>query len=216
MSKSKSKELVQRKEQIKKRLEALDAKYEGSSPFQRKAASTAYLLVDCSSSMRGVKLSQAKKGSIGFVKDALSKGYSIGIISFSSNASFVKRPEISVPELKEKIKQFTARGTTNMTEALHLAREKFSSSKCRGAVVLVTDGMPNDEKAALAAGEKLKSLGVDIITIGVDDANQSFLEQIASREALAAYVPRNQLSSKIRDASKLLPRATNKSRHLAD
>ena len=210
MSKSNSKDLVQRKNQLEKRLEMLGTKHEGAHPIRRRSitdGSIAYLLIDISGSMEGSKLSQAKSGSVGFAENAFVKGYSVGVISFSSDANLVTEPLTDIIKLRGQVDQLRVRGTTNMSGALDLAVEKFPPYGRQGqgrAIVVVTDGMPDDEDSALRAAKRIKSLGIDIIAIGTDDADQGFLEQIASRKDLAVPVPKNQLASGITTAAKLL------------
>ena len=48
---------------------------------------TAYLLIDCSESMTGEKLKQARSGAGDFILRALAKGYGVGLISFDDRAS---------------------------------------------------------------------------------------------------------------------------------
>lgn len=207
--KSSSTDLVQQRQQLAKHLEALGAK--SVSPQIRRRSTSggsvacAYLLIDCSYSMEGSKLSQAKTGSIGFAESAFLKGYSVGVVSFSSQARLVTEPLTDIFKLRERISRLEVEESTNMAEALHLAAEKFPSPTQGGAVVVVTDGMPDSVDAALKAARRLKSLGIDIITIGTDDADQHFLEQIASRKDLAVPVPQKQLASGIKTSAKLLP-----------
>lgn len=210
MPNSKPTDLVQRKQQLAERLETLGAKSK-SPQIRRRSTNTssaacAYLLIDCSASMEGdSKLSQAKTGSIGFAENAFHKGYSVGVISFSSSARLVTEPLTDLFKLRERINQLEVEGTTEMAEALDLAAEKFPARSQGGAVVVVTDGMPDSADSALRAAKRLKSIGIDIITIGTADADQFFLEQIASRKDLAVPVPQKQLASGITTAAKLLP-----------
>ena len=44
----------------------------------------ANLVVDCSGSMDGYKMSQVKKGILEFAQDAIKKEYSVGLIKFNS------------------------------------------------------------------------------------------------------------------------------------
>jgi Mg-chelatase subunit ChlD len=91
-------------------------------------------------------------------------------------------------------------GTTDLAAGLVLAG-KFSEL---AAVVIVTDGQTNSNKAALDEGARLKSRGVDIICIGTDDADREFLKRLATRADLALHVAAQELRSAITGASRLL------------
>ena len=54
-----------------------------------------YLLLDCSSSMEGVKLSQAKSGAVGFAEEACGKGYGVGLIAFSPGSTTLRIPRLT-------------------------------------------------------------------------------------------------------------------------
>jgi hypothetical protein len=83
-----------------------------------------------------------------------------------------------------------------------LLAEKFPEL---AAVVIVTDGLSNDNAAALDAADSLKKRGVDIICIGTDDADARFLKELAIRSDLATHVSSRELRSAISGASHLLP-----------
>jgi Mg-chelatase subunit ChlD len=91
-------------------------------------------------------------------------------------------------------------GSTDLAAGLVLAG-KFTDL---AAVVLVTDGASNDNKAALDAVAPLKGRSVEIICIGTEDADQDFLSQLATRSDLATHVSAQQLRSAISSASHLL------------
>ena len=92
-----------------------------------------------------------------------------------------------------------------MAEAIKVARYHLDKSGSTRVIVIATDGRPDNKKAALKEAEKAKSRGIDIITIGTDDANQDFLKQMATRAELGRKVPREAFSQAISSASNLLP-----------
>jgi hypothetical protein len=65
--------------------------------------------------------------------------------------------------------------------------------------------MPDSRDAALDAANRAKRANIDIMTIGTDDADRSFLEEIATRKELAAKVARAQLEQGIVSMARLLP-----------
>lgn len=201
-----STDLVARKQALARRLQALETRSQSPArprAGRQRASRTAFLLIDCSSSMRGEKLTEAKSGAMGFAREA--KGYRVGIIAFATHAHLVAEPLDDLAVLREKLDGLRASGSTHLVEAINLAAEQFASPCMRGAVVVVTDGMPDHVGAALKAAQKLKDRGVEVITIGTGDADVDFLKKLASRPRLAVPVAEKQLASGIVSAARLLP-----------
>ena len=166
-----------------------------------------YLLVDCSASMEGDKLKQAKKGTLNFAKDALSKGYFTGLIRFDSHAKLVCEPYKDISNLEKRLVGLEIGDTTHMAKAINLAHELLKEMQGTRVIVVVTDGMPNgfgDPIASLNAGQNAKKNGIDIIAIGTDDADQEFLKRLASRAELGIKVPSKQLGKTITSSAKML------------
>jgi uncharacterized protein YegL len=72
-------------------------------------------------------------------------------------------------------------------------------------MVIATDGQPDNVHEAHNAAAKAKADKIDIITIGTDDADRSFLEKLASRTDLGIKVSVQQFQASISAASNLLP-----------
>jgi nitric oxide reductase activation protein len=68
-------------------------------------------------------------------------------------------------------------------------------------VAVVTDGKPetwsydgkNDVQMALDAASDAKKLGIEVMAVGTDDAEEEFLKKLCSREGLALLCENNQL-----------------------
>jgi Mg-chelatase subunit ChlD len=176
-----------------------------TEPLPVPARSWAFLLIDCSSSMSGSKITQATEGALAFAGDALKKQYSIGLIAFASEAEILCRAEDDLSIIASKAQRLTAAGSTNMTDGIERAAAELEATAGVRAIVIVTDGVPDDKPTALRAAKRAKEAGIDIIAIGTDDADQAFLQQIASRSELAVKVPRAELQSGVAGAAKLLP-----------
>jgi uncharacterized protein YegL len=98
--------------------------------------------------------------------------------------------------------------TTNMEAAINLSCDLLKGFPGPKAIVIVTDGIPNnpgDPQSSLNAGAFAKSLQIDIIAIGTDDADQAFLQKIASRSELGIKVSSEKLEQIITSSVKLLP-----------
>jgi uncharacterized protein YegL len=163
-----------------------------------------YVLLDCSGSMKGKKIDQARQGTIDFARDAIKKEYKVGVIKFSGKAEHLCEPTSDIEEIKNSIKDLRASGSTNLTAALKIAREKLKGIDNPRVIVVATDGMPDSVKGSLVAANAAKDDGIDIITIGTDDADREFLKLLASRSELSAKVSSENLARAIYDASLLL------------
>lgn len=163
-----------------------------------------YLLLDCSGSMAGTKLDQAKKGAFAFTKDAVAKGYRVGLIEFESSATHICDPTTDVVILQQRLNDIQLGGGTDMTSALLLAKNKLSNNRGLRVIVVVTDGMPNDTRSALKVAQEAVRSQVDIIAIGTDDADQDFLKKLASKKELGIKVTRTQFEEGITSAAKFL------------
>lgn len=171
---------------------------------------TVYLAVDSSGSMEGEKLAQAKRGAVGFAKEARRKGYQTGLIAFDSYATLLCSPRKDISVLQKALDPVVVGGTTNMTQAIELASEKLRSKKGKRVLVMVTDGAPDNDDDCLAAGRRAKKEGIEIITVGTDDADHGFLKKLASRNDLATLVQKHQLGEGIAATAKLLQLSTGK------
>jgi molecular chaperone DnaK len=170
-----------------------------------KQVSYVYLVIDCSGSMAGEKLEQVKKGALDFSKDAFTKEYQVGLISFDTQVKHICEPTSDIGTLKNGLDMIYATGTTNMGDAISLAHHHLKPFDATRVMLIATDGKPDNEEYALKIGDIAKADKIDIITIGTDDADQSFLKKLASSTQLASKVSREAFSQTISSSVKLLP-----------
>ncbi len=166
---------------------------------------TAYLLLDCSSSMAGLKLAKAKEGATDFSKDAIQAGFSVGLVSFDSSARIIEEPSSGVDRLVSALEALVSTGSTNMSNAIAAATEELKGrGELRRVIVVVTDGMPNSPSKAIAEADRAKAEGIEIITIGTEDADRDFLVRLASGEDVAIQVRDEEIGQGIVSAARLL------------
>jgi Mg-chelatase subunit ChlD len=164
-----------------------------------------FMILDCSRSMKGKKLEQARQGIVDFAKDALKKEYKVGIIKFSDRAEHLCESTGDIEILKNSIKDLRASGGTNLTAAIKIAHEKLKDfSNSTRVMVVATDGMPDNVKSSLVAANAARDEGIEIITIGSDDADKEFLKMLASRSELSTKVSSDMFAQAITNASLLL------------
>lgn len=142
-----------------------------------------FLLIDCSGSMEGKLLKDAKQAAHRFVENIDLSSNMIGLISFNSEA-FLRQDLTNVEvSLFHSITSLSSSGTTNMSEAIKIACQAVTSSNSNNdkIIVLLTDGYPDNDNLTIIEGENLKNLGIRIITIGVGhDVDSEFLKKLAS------------------------------------
>lgn len=166
---------------------------------------TVFILIDCSGSMFGNKIKQAQNGARGYASEAIDRGYLVGLITFSSNAYLLLEPQSELSKLKNKISEIEANGSTNLTDAIQIAYNNLKDSIGEKVICIVTDGMPDDNDSALALAKQAHKAGIDIMTIGTDDADLKFLKQLSTRTELSIKVDSNQFEQGIINMAKLLP-----------
>lgn len=175
-------------------------------PKPQPAFQIVFLLIDCSGSMAGYKLEQAKSGAVDFAEDALRKDYLVGLIEFADTASCLCEPTQDISSLRRNIQSLLVDGGTNMTDALQLGVERLALINGMRAIVVVTDGMPNDPTGVLSVARRAKDNGIEIIAIGTDDADRGFLSKLTSRSDLTMKVSSQLLAQSIASAAKMLPK----------
>ena len=140
------------------------------------------LAIDCSGSMSGGELDDAKAAASRFLDD-IAPGTHVGLVSFGGSKV---RVEMNLTqdfdELRETIDNLRTRGTTPMSEAIELAAtEVLVNHQNTNVLILLTDGYPDDENATVTEAESAKAQGVEIIAIGVGDGVDSdYLQEISS------------------------------------
>ena len=137
------------------------------------------LLIDCSGSMAGSRMEEAKKAAIGSLKKFRAPQGFVGLIGFPGG---VLHPlSYDFGSIEKQINRLSADNGTPMTMALdpHTSPcscrqiPKMSSCSCR-------TGHPPVHQAPRAATDAAKAQGIGIITIGVSGADERFLKAIAS------------------------------------
>ena len=140
------------------------------------------LVIDCSVSMSGVEINDAKNAASRFLGN-IDPSSHVGLVSFGS-----PRVEIEMPltqdfaRLRQAIENLKTRGSTPMTEAITLTRKRvLVNSQNTNVLILLTDGLPDDADTTRTEAKLAKQQGIQIIAIGVGSGVDSdYLKQISS------------------------------------
>ncbi len=148
----------------------------------------AVLLIDCSGSMSGKCILEAKKGAKQFVDIAIGKNYKVGIVGFADTSWKQAAIGNNNGLLKTAIDDLVLGATTDMAGAINLGRQMLRQEEVQqGVICIATDGLANDVHETITQADSAKSEGFDIMCIGTEAADHEFLKQIASRKELAEY-----------------------------
>lgn len=144
------------------------------------------LVVDTSGSMEGRPIEDARAASMAMI-DALADGDRLAVVVFHSKAE-VLLPSTPLDsdnraEVKERLKAMKAQGTTDMGGGLQAGLDEVSANlEPRGInrVVLLGDGVPNEEGAIRSMAAAAGSRGVTITALGLGlDYNESLMGAVA-------------------------------------
>jgi hypothetical protein len=150
------------------------------------------------------KLQVAVAGVQGFV-DRIIGTKMVGIVLFGSTAELYRTATYDGIALEDAIsgidKHPLRGGSTNLADALYLL---VVDKKSVETIVVVTDGKPDNSAMALANGKLLKDAGAEILVIGTEDADWTFLSSLRSRASLSIRTSDEGLEQAITNASRLL------------
>ncbi len=144
------------------------------------------LVVDTSGSMEGRAIEDAKKASRALV-DALKDGDRLAVVGFDSSATvLVESTELDSDarsEMKQKLAAMHARGTTDMESGLRQGLAQVSAHRNPqgiNRIVLLGDGIPNEESAIRRIAESARSSGISVTALGLGaDYNEALMGEIA-------------------------------------
>lgn len=139
------------------------------------------LVMDCSGSMYGKNIDQAKAAALGFAERTLaSPNRQIAVVAFPGGVKSTPTNDLS--RLKWAVDALTPIGSTPMSEGLYDARNLLRPrAGVQRVFVVMTDGHPDDPDGTVAEIHRLRSTGARVITIGVgDEVHKDFLSSLAS------------------------------------
>ncbi len=139
------------------------------------------LIVDCSGSMYGRSISDAKAAALSFCERTLRPGRQIAVVAFPGGVMTQPTNELEV--LQAGIQRLTPIGSTPMASGLRGARELLRPrAGVQRVFVVLTDGHPDDPEQTIAEVHRIRSSGARIITVGVGSlVRPDFLRGLASR-----------------------------------
>lgn len=138
------------------------------------------LVMDCSGSMYGQSIDDAKVAARSFVERSLQPGRQLAIVAFPGGV--LAPPTSDLRRLTGAIDDLTPIGSTPMADGLRQARDLLRPrAGVQRVFVVMTDGHPDDPDAVTAEIHRIRSTGGRVVAIGVGpQVQQEFLQGLAS------------------------------------
>jgi Ca-activated chloride channel family protein len=149
---------------------AIDAK---DLPRPPRPALNVSLCIDTSGSMEGKPIEDARKAALAFV-DALRPGDYVSVVTFDSKARLLVPAQLvdesNRAEMRKSVATMKAEGTTGMAQGLQISMQQvqqhYDATRVN-RVVLLGDGVPNDEAPVRALAQNAVSSQIAITTLGL-------------------------------------------------
>lgn len=146
------------------------------------------LLVDTSGSMEGKAIDDARKASLALL-DTLSARDRLAVVVFDSKAETLlpstRLEDADLKAVRDQIARMEARGTTDMASGLRLALEEAGrhiEAEGVNRIVLLGDGVPNDDRAIASLVVEATARGISITTMGLGtDYDETLMGRIATQ-----------------------------------
>jgi len=147
---------------------------------------TVVLAIDCSGSMCGSKMEEAKRILTEIAEKYVEIGsnWSIGVVNFGGPheiypSKVLLSPTHSLAEIRASADRIQANGGTPMAAGLESIRHILETAPGKRRAVVITDGRPNSVQQSRQTAQTLKALGIQIGVVPVgEDADRSFLADI--------------------------------------
>jgi molecular chaperone DnaK (HSP70) len=152
-----------------------------------------YLLIDVSASMSGPPLDEAREAARAFLDRCDFTTAEVGLISFSNQVTLQAEATDNVRRVQAALARLDADGTTNLTDALELARARMATNDRTRYIVILTDGYPDAPESAVAQAIAARQQGIEIVAIGMGDADRDYLRRLASTEEGSIFADRGEL-----------------------
>jgi molecular chaperone DnaK (HSP70) len=152
-----------------------------------------FLLIDVSASMTGQPLVEAQTAAREFLARCDFTTMEVGLISFSTMVALQSPATSNVRRLHAAVHRLEAEGSTNLADALEMARGQLVSAERKRYIVLLTDGYPDAPESALDQALAARREQIDVVAIGTGDADREYLKRLASSEQASIFARSGEL-----------------------
>ena len=167
-----------------------------------------YIAIDLSGSMSGDGLKKSKRAAVEFVKQFDLSVVSVGLINFSDEVIIYQDLTNDEETLIRKINSWDINmdglGYGNSVHPFDIAGRHLNLDVPLKYVVVLTDGVWICQDDAIESAQNLHMDGIEVIAIGFDGADKSFLSKIASRDDFATFTQLDDLAATLTGIAKVM------------
>ena len=95
--------------------------------------------------------------------------------------------------LHAAVNRIEAQGSTNLTDALEMARGQLAATDRKRYIVILTDGYPDAAESAVEQALAAQKQGIEIVAIGTGDADRDYLRRLASSQQASIFARSGEL-----------------------
>jgi Ca-activated chloride channel family protein len=150
------------------------------------------LLIDCSRSMKGSKLAEAKRAAVNFVQRQDLARHRLSLVSFEGSPHRMSDLSQSATDLTMAADRIADGGSTRMDLGLVEAADTLRGASEQQIILLFTDGMPDNQTDTLSAATNVKAAGIKVVAVATDDADVGYLASVTGDKALVFYTSSGQ------------------------
>jgi len=140
------------------------------------------LLVDCSGSMYGSAIQDAKSAARSFIEHSLKPGRQLSVVGFPGGVLAPLTTDKNA--LQNAVTKLAPIGSTPMADGLRAAQNLLGiKAGIQRVYILLTDGHPDNPDATLAEAHRIRSAGGRLIAVGLGSQVQpDYLRTLASSD----------------------------------
>lgn len=154
---------------------------------------TVYLTIDCSGSMAGRPLREAKKAAAEFVRQCDLSSVSIGLIAFSWSVRVTLHATKEGKQIYQAIDSLNSGGGTSGA-SFNLLYDLLKDVTGKRYAIVLTDGHWQNRQGAIRRAHLCHEAGIQVVAIGFGKADPNFLNKIASSSTQSFFTDMGSLT----------------------
>jgi molecular chaperone DnaK (HSP70) len=174
-----------------------------------------YLLIDVSGSMLGSPLEQAQAAAREFLDKCDFTATEVGLIAFGTTVVVLAEATDNPRKLQAGINRLEVEGYTNLRDAIRVAAGRLGESDRTRYMVILTDGYPDDKEGAVNAAGAARMQGIEIVAIGMCEADREYLRLLASTDEGSIFTRERELVQTFGHIAKMISQGGRSLRKLA-